>query len=759
MDYLSFLKEKEILWDGQPIPTSYEPHPAVFPFQVKIIEWAISKGRAAIFADTGLGKTIMQVELARTISDYTEKPVLIVAPLGVAQQTVQQANDILDYRICYAKSQDDVLFPVATTNYERLNNFEPNRFGAIILDESSILKSIAGKTKQKLIDNWAGVKYRFAFTATPAPNDIAELANHTAFLGIMSREEMLAKFFTHDGNGYRITKWAEHAGQFYKWVASWSISLKKPSDIGDFSDEGYNLPQLEIIPVIVDAEYKDDSTTGQKTMIFTGLKGITSRAKIRKMTQDAKVAKAIEIINDNPDDQFIAWSWFNDEADKLERGIDGSCQVAGRHKPEDKLNRFNDFVDGSCRVLVTKPKIAGMGLNFQHSNKAVLCGINDSYEMFYQLIRRQWRFGQQKKVTIYVIFSEFEQAIFENIKKKGEKAEKMSSQLISDVQKVTLNNERDLGHNFDYQIRDNKGVFHGNDFHLMNGDSCERMGEIENNSIDMSVYSPPFDSLYTYSPTARDLGNSKSSEDFYNHYKFIVEELLRVTKPGRVTAVHVADIPAMLSRDGYIGLKDFSGDVIRLYIECGWIFDGRIAIDKNQQAQSIRTHSKALTMTSMEKDRSWIRPALPDYILKFRKPGVNDVLINSDEVTRDMWIELANPIWPSENGDRAEDSGLTGVWYGIDEADTLQGFKKARDNKDERHVCPLQLGTIERCIKLWSNPGETVFTPFMGVGSEVYQALKMGRNAIGIELKPSYYQFAVKNMATLEVIESQTSFL
>jgi hypothetical protein len=225
--------------------------------------------------------------------------------------------------------------------------------------------------------------------------------------------------------------------------------------------------------------------------------------------------------------------------------------------------------------------------------------------------------------------------------------------------------------------------------------------------------------------------------------------MLRVTKPGRVTAVHVADTPAMLARDGYIGLKDFSGDVIRAYIAAGWVFDARIPIDKNQQAQSIRTHSKALTMSQLERDRTWNRPALPDYILKFRKPGENAVPVVGGDVSRDLWIEYANPTWPGVGGDRTADAGSFATWYGIRETETLN-IAEARSNEDERHICPLQLGTIERCIRLWSNKGETILTPFAGIGSEVYQAIRLGRKGIGIELKPAYFNVAIRNLKRAE---------
>lgn len=286
------------------------------------------------------------------------------------------------------------------------------------------------------------------------------------------------------------------------------------------------------------------------------------------------------------------------------------------------------------------------------------------------------------------------------------------------------------------------------DWTIVNGDCIEVIGaEGKDNSIDLSVYSPPFVSLYTYTASPHDMGNSASSDEFFAHYAFLIAELLRVTKPGRLTCVHVAQVPAMLERDGYIGMKDFRGDVIRAYVAQGWVYHGEVCIDKDPQAQAIRTKAKGLLFVQMNKDSSWSRPALADYILIFRKPGENAVPITHDAsnplsgLTNNQWIEWARPIW-----------------YGIRESDTLQ-VAEARAEEDERHICPLQLGTIERCIRLWSNPGELVLSPFAGIGSEGYEAVRLGRRFFGVELKPSYYEIAKKNLGTAEHRKAQGSLL
>ena len=274
-------------------------------------------------------------------------------------------------------------------------------------------------------------------------------------------------------------------------------------------------------------------------------------------------------------------------------------------------------------------------------------------------------------------------------------------------------------------------VTSGQNWRLIEGDCIEAMAAEPDNSIDLSVYSPPFIALYTYTASERDIGNCTSGEEFFEHFGYAIRALLRVTKPGRLSCCHVAQVPAMLERDGWIGMKDFRGDTIRAFVANGWIYHGEVCIDKDPQAQAIRTKSKGLLFVQMRKDSSWLRPALADYILVFRKPGENAVPILPD-LTNEDWIEWARPIW-----------------YGIRESDTLR-VAEGRESDDGRHICPLQLGTIERCVRLWSNKGDTVLSPFMGIGSEGHVSLTHGRRFIGCELKPEYFRQAVRNLETAE---------
>ena len=278
--------------------------------------------------------------------------------------------------------------------------------------------------------------------------------------------------------------------------------------------------------------------------------------------------------------------------------------------------------------------------------------------------------------------------------------------------------------------------FEGQDWTLVQGDSCEELPKLADGSVDLSIYSPPFSSLFTYSASDRDIGNCKTHAEFLEHLGYVIRELLRVTKEGRLTCCHIAQLASMKATHGVIGLIDLRGAMVQAFTAAGWIYHGDVCIDKDPQAQAIRTHSKALLFVQLRKDASWLRPALADYILVFRKPGENAVPIHPD-ISNNEWIEWARPIW-----------------YGISETDTLNAAV-ARENADERHICPLQLGTIKRCIRLWSNPGDLVLSPFAGIGSEGYEAIRLGRRFFGVELKASYATVAARNLETAVTLKTQ----
>ena len=712
MSYAEFLASKRLRFESSGIDVPGDCiHEMLFPFQRDLTRWALRKGRAAIFADTGLGKTFMQIEWAR----LSGQKALIVAPLTVARQTVRESAKI-GVDVTYSRDGTPAN-GITITNYEMIEKFTPLDFGAVVLDESSILKGLTSKTRAKLIDMFSETPYRLCCTATPAPNDIAEIANHAEFLGIMSRTDMLATFFVHDDNGWRLKKHATDS--FFRWMASWGMAIRKPSDLG-YDDDGFILPPLTIEPHFVRTDYVPE---GQ--MFFTALRGISDRSKVRRATLDERIAATVSLVRDS-DDQWIVWCGLNAEQDGVAKLLGEDCiSVYGSLSPEQKAERLEAFQDGQHRVLVSKPKIAGFGMNFQNASRMVFVGLSDSWESYYQCVRRCYRFGQTKPVTAHIVLAEIEDAIYANVMAKEQEATKMMAYLVENAAEYEREEiaMADTG-TFEYATKTDSE----DGWMMMLGDSVERLPEIDSDSIGLSVFSPPFLSLYTYSATERDLGNSPEPEQFFEHFGYIIDELLRVTMPGRNCAVHVADVAALLSRDGFIGLKDFPGWTIEQFRSRGWHWHGRVVIDKDPQAQAIRTHSKALLFAQKSRDSAWLRPAIGDQVLVFRKPGENSSPVYSD-IDNETWIEWARPIW-----------------YGIRESDTLQGWQRARDNDDERHICPLQLGTTERCVRLWSNVGDLVLDPFAGIGSTGYVAITHGRKFVGCELKESYWRMGCKNL-------------
>ena len=708
-DYQEFLTSKQLVVkpSGKPIEIE-DIHPALFEWQKQLVKWAVFKGRCALFADTGLGKTIMQLEWARQIGGRG----IIVAPLTVARQTVREAALRLDCEVEYVRHNDQIHDgqDIYITNYEMIQEFDATQFDWVVLDESSILKNLMGKTKQLVTDMFRDTQYKLCASATPAPNDIKEIASHAEFLNIMSRGEMLSIFFRYSQSGstLRADAWRlkSHAvGDFYRWLASWGMAIRYPSDIG-FDDDGYILPQLNNQLIEVETNYTPNGML--PGFLVGGISAIEAK-KIRRKTLDERVEAIGELVNGN-DEQWIVWCGLNAEADALELLLDGAVQVKGSQTPEQKSDLLEAWMDGEHRVMVTKTKIAGMGMNFQQAHNMVFAGLDYSWESYYQAIRRCWRFGQEHPVNVFVVISNQENDVYQAVMKKDQKARMMMAKLIDESAQYSR---------------------------------VERMAELPDNSIDLSVYSPPFSDLFVYSPTPRDVGNSKSMKQFFEHYGMIIRENLRITKPGRLCCVHVQDLRAYANADGYIGEKDFSGDVIQAYKDNGWTFWHRITIQKNPQTQAVRLKDHKLLFITLKKDSTNLAGAMPDYLLVFKKPGKNEVPVTpytNGEVTEQDWIEWAHP-----------------AWTGIREADVLP-VRQAKANDDEKHMCPLQLPVIERCVKLWSNPGEVVFSPFAGIGSEGYEALRWGRKFIGIELKPEYYNVAKVNLANAEKISGVTLF-
>ena len=431
MNYDEFLHSKQRIPPACGFDRQKEKmNPMMFEWQKDITRWALRKGRAALFEDCGNGKTIQQLEFCRAVSEHIGKPSLIVAPLTVGEQTKREA-DKFGYTATLCRTQKDVQQGINITNYEMLEHFDPDSFGGVVLDESSILKNCMGKVRTQIIEMFQNVPYRLSCTATPSPNDYMELGNQVEFLGIMSRTEMLATYFTHDGSDTSKWRLKGHAEErFWEWVATWSVVLTCPGDLG-YPNDGYILPDLVMHEHLVDV-----STSMDDGLFGWVAQTLTERRDARRMSLRERCAKAAEIVSCDPDEQWVIWCDLNDESELLTSLISGAIEVRGSDKPDDKAKSLRGFADGSVRYLVTKPSIAGFGMNWQNCHNMIFVGLSDSYEAMYQAIRRCYRFGQKFPVNVHIVTSAAEGAVKANIERKEAQAEIMKKNMVQHTKEI-----------------------------------------------------------------------------------------------------------------------------------------------------------------------------------------------------------------------------------------------------------------------------------------------------------------------------------
>lgn len=718
MEYQEFLRSKQ----KNHVMSGFEPselNDSLFPFQKFIVDRALKAGKYAIFADCGLGKTLMQLEWANQVTQHTGKPALILAPLVVVEQTKREA---LKFKIPV-----DV---IDVDNYEQLENIDHSIYSGVVLDESSILKNYEGETKKKIIDSFKNTPYKLACTATPSPNDPMELGNHAEFLDVMGRNEMLAMYFVHDGG--ETSKWRlkGHATKlFYQFVGTWSIMLNKPQDIG-FTMDGYALPSLNIIEHKIITPKRDNGSLFNENVISA----TNFNAELRA-TKTERLNEVVEIVNSRPDENFIIWVKQNEEGEMLRKLIPGSIEVKGSDTNEWKKEQLLGFANNEFRVLITKTKIASFGMNFQNCRNQIFASLDFSFEGLYQAIRRSYRFGQQNEVNIHLITTDTMSNVIQSINNKQKQFEIMQDEMSKAIN-ANLNGTHLGAGEFDTESEKNEW------FDIKRGDCVQLIKEVENESIGFSVFSPPFAELYTYSSHVEDMGNSKDYTEFLTQFNFLITELYRVLQSGRNVAVHCMDLPIQKGKEGFIGLRDFSGMIREAFEAVGFIYHSRVTIWKDPVVEMQRTKALGLLHKQVKKDSTMSRVGIPDYVLIFRKDGERNNPVTNTDLSVDLWQKYASP-----------------VWMDIDYGNTLQGYRDGRDNNDEKHICPLQLDTIERLIHLYTNKGDTVLTPFMGIGSEVYSAVKLDRKGVGFELKESYFDLAKKNCNAAVMLKSQLSLI
>lgn len=714
MEYHEFLKQKQ----KTHIESGFEIHESelnknMFDFQKFIVRRALKVGKYAIFADCGLGKTLMQLEWAYQVTKATNKRVLILAPLVVVEQTKREAikfNIDIDY--------------VDADNYEQLENIDSYSYGGVVLDESSILKNFEGATKNLILEKFRHTSYKLACTATPSPNDPMELGNHSEFLDVMSRNEMLAMYFVHDGGETAKWRLKGHATKlFYQFIGSWAIMLNKPQDIG-FEMVGYDLPSLNLIEKQIITPNRDNGQLFNDAIISA-----TNFNQELRLTKELRLNEVVNIVNSRPDENFIIWIKQNEEGEMLRKLLPDAIEVKGSDSNECKKDKLLGFANNEFRILITKTKIASFGLNFQNCRNQIFASLDFSFEGLYQAIRRSYRFGQKNEVNIYLITTDTMANVKQAIDTKQKQFEIMQNELAKAIN-ANLNGHLMAAGNYDIESEENEW------YKIKRGDCVQLIQELPDECIGLSVFSPPFAELYTYSSHVEDMGNSKDYNEFLTQFGFLIKELYRVLISGRNVAVHCMDLPIQKGKEGFIGLRDFSGMILRAFEDAGFVYASRVTIWKDPVIEMQRTKALGLLHKQIKKDSTMSRVGIPDYVMIFRKDGERNNPVTNKDLPVDLWQKYASP-----------------VWMDIDYGNTLQGFRNGRDDKDEKHICPLQLDTIERLIHLYSNKGDTVLTPFMGIGSEVYQAVKMERKGIGFELKESYFDLAKKNL--LHAIEEK----
>lgn len=758
MSYVDFLKSKRVAI----APSGFEVEPSnpyLFPFQRDLVRWALKIGKAAIWADCGLGKSLMELSWAQHVVECLNAPVLILAPLSVSHQTAREGEKFgIPCRV--VSSQAEVDGPgIYITNYEKLHHFDPSVFSGVVLDESSCLKSFTSVTRNALIIAFVNTLMKLCCSATPAPNDWMELGNHSEFLGVLTRTEMLSTFFVHDGGDTSKWRLKGHAQEeYWRWMCGWAVMMRKPSDLG-YDDTGFVLPPLNYHHHIVKSVKNLDGF-----LFSVEAQTLLERRGARKDSLNERVTLCAELARES-DEQFVIWCGLNVEQDSLAKLLGNECvSIYGSLSDNEKEFRLVQWLSRAKRILISKVSIFGWGLNLQQCANIIFLGISDSFEEMYQGVRRCWRFGQKNEVNCHVITSKAEGAVVRNIQRKEADATRMAKEMVKHMS--VYNQEAVRQGTARTAVEYKTQIDSGNGWEMRLGDCVELIKDVADESVRYSIFSPPFASLYTYSASERDMGNARTHNEFYNHFQFLVAELYRALVPGRLLSFHCMNLPTSKERDGVIGISDFRGDLIRAFQAVGFIYHSEVVIWKNPVTVMQRTKALGLLHKQLVKDSCMSRQGIPDYLVTMRKPGENPERVTgllTEYVGNDLAISNGNEQWNPEfprptdevrNSINIWQRYASPVWMDINPSDTLQK-ESAREGADERHICPLQLQVIRRGIELWTNPDDLVLDPFSGIGSTGYVALQQGRRFIGFELKESYYKQAVANLRAAEMQSEQ----
>lgn len=724
MDYQDILERKKVrrIESGFDAP---DLNPALFDFQQYCVRKMLKMGKGAIFAGCGNGKTLMQLEWAKRVAEHEGKPVLILAPLSVSKQTIAEGARFGYHVVLHRdRTPDDKLI---ITNYEQIENINAEEFVGVVLDESSILKNFTGHYKRLLIEVFEFIPYKLCCSATPSPNDLNEIGNHSEFLDVLDAQDMRSRWFVREEgmNNYRLKGHAK--SDFYGWIASWAIMFENPADIG-FIETGkkFILPPLNYVEHTIESQPEEGCIFAQGIVNATNFNAELRKTMAERLEMAAKLAR-------ESDGQVLIWIKQNAEGDILRKLLPEAVEVRGNDKDTVKEERLLDFAAGKFKILISKAKICGYGMNFQNCGTQIFAAPDFSFEDFYQQVRRSYRFGRKGAVNIHLIITDSMANARATIERKQKNFEEMLHEINQNV------NEKTYGLLNEYEYREYKDDF----VFLMKGDTTIEIKRIPDNSVDLIIFSPPFSSLFTYSNYIHDMGNNESHEEFFAQYAFLLRELYRILKPGRLMCCHTKDLGVYKNSAGYTGMYDFTGEHTRHVLAEGFKLHSKVTIWCDPVLEMQRTKTQRLLYKQVTSDSSKTGIGMAEYITIFKKWEGDEAdwepiqNLNKENFPLETWQRWASP-----------------VWMDIKRTDVLTASEGTAMG-DEKHICPLQLEVINRLVNLWSNEGEVVFTPFLGIGSEIYEAVKNNRRGIGCELKDSYFDVAVQNIKKIEASAQQ----
>lgn len=819
MEYLAFLKSKIELAkeSGFKIEPS-QLNKALKPHQRDAVAWALKGGRRALFESFGLGKTVQEIEFCHQAAVHENGRALIVLPLGVKQEFTRDAVEILGYEQPeYCRNMKEVKESgsrIVITNYERVRDgdIDPSYFCAASLDEASVLRSFGSKTYQTFLDKFKGVPYKLVATATPSPNRYKELIHYAGYLEVMDTGQALTRFFQRDSTkANNLTLYPNMEDEFWLWISSFALFVTKPSDLDpEYSDEGYDLPPLEIRWHELPVHYGDaQDKNGQIKLFQDASVSLSEESKIKRDSIDARVEKMKEIVEASPEEHFILWHDLEAERHAIKKALPETVDIYGSMDYDIREKRVIDFSDGKTRLFATKKSLSGSGCNFQrYCHREIFLGIDWEFNDFIQAVHRCYRFLQDHPVVIDIIYMENERQIKEGLLEKWKNHDHMVGKMVEIVKKYGLN-----GRNKEERLKRKMGVervkVEGKHYTAVHDDCVEETRRMADNSIDMIHTSIPFGNHYEYSANYNDFGHNQDTEKFFEQMDFLTPELLRILKPGRDMAIHVKDrvLFGNVTGTGMPTIEPFHALCISHYIKHGFLYFGMITVVTDVVRENNQTYR--LGWTEQCKDGSKMGVGCPEYILLFRKQqtdrskGYADtpVVKSKEEYTRAQWQIDAHSFWRS-SGDRLvskeelleipvnnlqavyreysrgtvynykehvelakqlDKNGrlpatfmvvAPGSWNQMEVWDDINRMRTLNTNQSRRrqqmHVCPLQLDIAERIIRRYSKEGETVLDPFGGLMTVPMTAVKMGRKGYGIELNADYFRDGVGYLQAAE---------